>query len=284
MAKKGKKIQGIEAFNEYYAAAWGERWDQLKAALLGPKHYCGLTHPHFPQELEGFEMIVPDAHLLPRSIQGHHYSLDPASAISVDQLGVVPGQEVLDLCAAPGGKSIIILKRLHLQGRLVANDRSRDRRERLKRNLEEFLPRNSQISLNITGHDASSWCLHEKDAYDCILLDAPCSSERHVLESPEHLSQWSKGRTERLSKDQFTMLVSALDVVKVGGRILYSTCSISPLENEEIIKKLIKKRAGRVKIIQSTDAYSEKNEYGNYLLPDKSLFGPIFFCLIERVS
>lgn len=283
MGKKSKKAQGIEAFNQFYGETWRTRWPALKEALLAPKVYAAID-PTQNLNLSSDKEIVPGVFILDSGSEVANYCLDPASALAVEQLDVRPGMRVLDLCAAPGGKSLIILNRLKTSGELVANDRSRDRRERLKKNLQHFFNSDSEVKIDVTGHDSSSWCLHEKDAYDRVLLDAPCSSERHVLESPEHLKEWGKGRTERLAKDQFTMLASALDVVKVGGRIIYSTCSISPLENEEVIKKLLKKRADRVSIVQSQDKFSEKSEFGNYLLPDVTNFGPIFFSIIERIS
>lgn len=295
----GKKARGAEAFDEFYSNAWGERWPALKQSLLEKKVYAILKNPSF----QGFDVLssikteelFPQIHILKdpqewpevmidEAGMRSHYLMDPASCLAAHFLGVEPGHEVLDLCAAPGGKSLILLNRLQDQGKLISNDRSRDRRERLKRVLAEHFPKGETLDLQITGHDASSWCLHQKEAYDRILLDAPCSSERHVFDSPQHLKEWGEGRTQRLSKDQWTMLASALDVVKVGGRIIYSTCSLSPLENEKVIEKLLMKRGERVRLVEVDHPKIEKASNGHYMLPDKGGWGPIFFCLIERIS
>jgi len=295
----GKKARGAEAFEEFYAKAWGERWPKLKNSLIGPKTYAAIKNPGF-KGIADFSSIKtkelwPQIELLEKGgtwpevvtdDQGNrsHYMMDPASCLAAHYLGVESGDEVLDLCAAPGGKSLILLNRLKNHGKLVANDRSRDRRERLKRVLSEHFPSAESFDLQVTGHDASSWCLHQKEAFDKILLDAPCSSERHVFESPKHLDEWGVGRTQRLSKDQWTMLASALDVVRIGGRIIYSTCSLSPLENEKIIEKLLAKRGDRVRLIDIDSPFIEKASLGYYMLPDNGGWGPIFFCLIERIG
>ena len=119
--------------------------------------------------------------------------------------------------------------------------------------------------------------------YDRILLDAPCSSERHVLNDEKHLSIWSPSRPKRLSVEQYALLSSAFLTVKNGGYILYSTCSVNPGENEGVIAKLFKKHKDEVEEIKCILPNSEEREYGLMLMPDKAGgIGPMYACLIRK--
>jgi len=254
MAKK-------ETFESFYQKMYGNRWLTLKEALLKEREPVAYID----------SLIKP-------------YYLDEASIIAAKQLPLKSSDTVLDMCAAPGGKSLILVGALE-SGSLVCNDRSSARRARLKRVINEHLPKEKQALITITSHDATKWGLYEQELYDAILLDAPCSSERHVLSDPKALQLWSVNRTKSLAIQQFAMLAAALEAVKIGGYILYSTCTISKYENEEVIAKLEKKREGRYEIITLETSYSESLSYGSIILPDLSNnLGPIYFCLIRRVS
>lgn len=260
MAKQKGKQQGVDAFESYYAQLYQGRWESLKQALLLERKPIafeeGLTQPYY---------------------------LDEASVIAAKLLGVQDGDSVLDMCAAPGGKSLVIATSLKTQGSLVANDRSATRRGRLKQVLKEHLPEELFTRTTVTGHDATRWSLYEQNRYDRILLDAPCSSERHVLSDPKALTIWSPSRPKHLAIQQFAMLASALEAVKVGGYILYSTCSINPMENEMVIDKLFDKREGRFALEKLAPPYSESCRHGSIILSDTALGrGPLYFCLIRR--
>ena len=225
MGKKKEKNPEKE-FNNYYQSIYKDRWDKLKAALQKEK-----SNIEFKDNL-----IKP-------------YYLDEASLFCANLLEINEGDNVLDMCAAPGGKTLVIASKLKGSGHLVSNDRSSKRRARLHNVVEEHLKEEYRNNISISAHDSTKWGLYEKDTYDKILLDAPCSSERHVLNDSTYLNKWSINRPKQLSIKQFAMLAAALDAVKVGGIILYSTCSISPMEDEDIIKKLAKKRSGKFEII-----------------------------------
>ncbi|MCP4915185.1 MAG: RsmB/NOP family class I SAM-dependent RNA methyltransferase [Oligoflexia bacterium] len=297
MAKKNKK-SGLELFESFYGDVYGDRWETLKSALVKPKEHVAYVN-HMAKDLADFSDCQKDPHFpdtfhgstLPEVIyeegKASHYLLDYASVIAAKALMVEPGMDVLDLCAAPGGKSIILGQALQ-SGSLTLNDRSQKRRERLKKVTDSFLSDFSELDLKIYGHDAKAWGVHYPNSYDRVLLDAPCSSERHLLEdtqpgAPEQLTEWKEGRTKRLSKDQFTMIASAFDSLREGGRMVYSTCSISPLENDDVIAKLLKKRDAKVchKFTEQL-GLGEKTEYGTIMLPDKSDWGPIYFSVILK--
>ena len=293
MAKKSKKqkLSGEELFNDFYREVFGERWPTLKESLLKEKAYVLLKNPYKDLDTSDLPSFFDLPHLyeLEEKTQdpgdGQAYFLDGASALAPYALEVKPGEDVLDLCAAPGGKSLILAYALEGEGMLTANDKSPNRRGRLKQNLQNFMPEDLYENyVRVTGHNASSWCLHETQAYDKILLDAPCSSEKHVLESPKHLAEWKLNRTKRLSTLQWTMLASAWQVLRTGGRIVYSTCSISPLENDQVVAKLIKKFGAQVKKIENPFPIGTNSEHGTWITPDEHGHGPFFFSILEKVG
>lgn len=261
MAKKKKNnILPIERFDKYYKNYYKERWFSLKEALLKDSS---------PIELKA-NLEKP-------------YYMDEASIICAKLLDVQKGDSVLDMCAAPGGKTLVLASTLEGTGSLVSNDRSSKRRARLHHVIKDHLKQEWRENITITAHDSSKWGLFEQNIYDKILLDAPCSSERHVLATPSALEIWTPNRPKRLAIQQYAMLVAALDAVKIGGTILYSTCAITPAEDEEIIEKLFKKRKGRFSLIDFDCKIAEKKKYGQIILPDSSNGkGPLYFCLIRR--
>ncbi len=287
--KKKKQLTGPELFNEFYQEVFGERWLSLRDSLLQEKSYVLLKNPYKDFDTTALKAFFDLPHLFELEQKtedpgdGKAYFLDGASALAPYALDVKPGEDVLDLCAAPGGKSLILAYALQGEGNLTANDKSPNRRGRLKQNLQQFIPEDIfEKIVRVTGHDASSWCLHETEAYDKILLDAPCSSEKHVLESPKHLDEWKVNRTKRLSTLQWTMLASAWAVLRPGGRIVYSTCSISPLENDQVVAKLVKKFGAQVKRIPCPYPLGDESEFGTWITPDKHGHGPFFLSILEK--
>lgn len=280
-----------EAFNKFYHDLYGERWPALKEALLAPTRHAAWVNPYGSGEHPGgerfldFENVflcegkVEQSSGIPRA----YYLLDPASLFPPHVLAPSGSDRVLDLCAAPGGKSLIIESMLGDDGFLVANDRSNDRRGRLKRVFEEYLTEEIIAHTEVRGHDATRWGLYEKDVYDKILLDAPCSSERHVLMSPKHLEQWSIKRTKTLAIEQAAMLLSALMAVKVGGDIVYSTCALSSFENDDVIEKVLKKKGDSVEVKEINLPIGEKTKFGWHILPDQTNFGPIYLSSLKRL-
>lgn len=262
MGKKKKELEGEKLFELHYRDIYGDRWPLLRQALLEERKPVA-----FNEHLEAT------------------YYLDEASITAARLLGVEKGDHVLDMCAAPGGKTLVLASSLQGSGYLVANDRSATRRGRLKNVIANHLPESWRESVKVTAHDASKWGLYEQQAYDRVLLDAPCSSERHVLTDAKALKMWKPSRPKTLAIQQFAMLAAALEAVKVGGRILYSTCSIEPGENEGIIEKLFLKRADRFAIEHIVVPEAEQRSYGSIILPDRANGrGPLYFCLIRRVS
>ena len=243
-------------FFDYFSNLFGERWPTLLEALKGEG--CA-TELRFGDGLEP-------------------YYLDEASVFAAESLGVEPGDRVLDMCAAPGGKSLVLASGLRGEGLLQSNDRSPDRRLRLSHVLENSLPEQWRSIVSVTGYDGVKFGMHKKESYDRILLDAPCSSDRHVLNAPEHLKVWSVKRVKRLAVEQGSLLASAVDALAPGGTLVYSTCALSPMENDDVVKKILKKRpAMRLDEIALNLAGADRTECGVHILPDRAAGrGPIY--------
>ena len=249
------------SFDDFYAEQYGDRWKVLREAMLS-----GEEDKASPEDL-----LEP-------------YYMDRTSMEVAALLPISEGDAVLDMCAAPGGKTIVILTRLRGTGSLVSNDRSPDRRERMRRAVSQSVPKKWRQSWSITGHDASRWGLYEKEAYDAILLDAPCSSERHVLQSPEHYAMWSPSRPKRLQALQYSMLASAMLALKKGGTLVYSTCAINRNEDEEIIERFMHKHPGEAEELEISLEYGEKRPHGMIVLPDSSGGrGPMYAAMLRKI-
>lgn len=160
--------------------------------------------------------------------RGEYYVQEESAALPVKALDPQPGEKVLDMCAAPGGKATQIADRMNNEGLVVANDESAQRMKSLHANVY----RTGSAVINATNYDGRR--IPEDEKFDRILVDAPCSGEgdrfyRGFESAP-------KDEIEGLAKLQKQLLSKAKDLVKEDGVIVYSTCTISPEENEEVVE------------------------------------------------
>jgi 16S rRNA C967 or C1407 C5-methylase (RsmB/RsmF family) len=254
---KSKKLSGEEAFDSFYSSVYGERWSDLKNSLIKESILIRWQNS-FAKNESALDQVTTDVEFtgIPRASNGllSYYILDQASAWVAESLCVPPEAVVLDMCAAPGGKSVILANRLFdgnssevlerkCMGSLILNELSAGRRERLFKVVQNYIPRDVRNHVQITGKDGLRFGMIQPETYDAILLDAPCSGERHLLENKRELENWSENRTKGLAQKQYGLLTSALLALKPGGHLIYSTCSVSPFENDGVIAKLIKKKS-----------------------------------------
>lgn len=289
-------LKGPDGFDQFYSEMFKGRWPSLKASLQHPKKHVAILNPFskfkFPEDpiqMSGipFRHHIADEFPHPEKTEEgflNYYLMDAASILPVIALDPKPGERVVDLCAAPGGKSLLCAFMMENQGLLISNDRSAARRARIHKVFDEYLPKTSQKNHKVTSFDASKWCLYEKNLYDKVLLDAPCSSERHVLADPKEIALWAPGRTKAIAVSQFAMLASALDIVKPGGTVVYSTCALSELENDDIFRKLHLKRGGRYELIRKEFPIGEPTEFGWQVLPDNTGWGPFYLAIIKKIK
>lgn len=166
---------------------------------------------------------------------GLYYLQEPSAMTPAARLPIEPGEYVLDLCAAPGGKATELGARLKGQGLLVANDISTSRARALLRNLELFGISNGFVTNEIPARLTRAF----PEFFDKILLDAPCSGEGMFRKEPEVASAWYPERPEELSKIQRDLIGQAIRMLRPGGLLLYSTCTFAPIENEGTISYVL---------------------------------------------
>lgn len=289
--KKGK-----DAFDNYYRQIFPERWSKLHAALEQKKHTVHLVNPFCEWSSEEQKLFTPIHNINiirsadpaqtrdPKSGLLKTYQLDEASLwpalIAVQSLS--SDHMIMDMCAAPGGKSLAMIFALQGQAQFHLNDMSEDRVMRLKSVMRQYLPPDVFSRVRITKSDASRMGLRQQNVYDAVLLDAPCSSERHLLENAKELEQWSPKRIQGLAVRQMGLICSALELCKQGQTFVYSTCALSPLENEELVQKFLKKRKQRVELVNE-EFPGEKRAYGTAIWPDEAAgLGPIYYAQFRK--
>ena len=169
---------------------------------------------------------------------GLYYLQEPSAMTPASRLPVSPGEAVLDLCAAPGGKATALGERLGGRGLLLANDISTSRARALLRNLELFGIANSFVANEQPARLAARF----PEFFHKILLDAPCSGEGMFRKEEALLRDWTPEKSKELSEIQKSLILQASDMLRPGGLLLYSTCTFSPQEDEEVISYLLENR------------------------------------------
>lgn len=234
----------------------GEDYEAFLAGFDGQRQY-GLRVNTLKMNLEEFERIAPfhlkkvpwisngyfyEAEDVPAKhpfySAGLYYLQEPSAMTPASRLKVKPGERVLDLCAAPGGKATELGAALQGEGLLVANDINTARAKALLRNLELFGISNSFVT-NEPPH-----VLAERfpEFFHKIMVDAPCSGEGMFRKNPAVVDSWQEKGPEYFSKLQREIIVQAADMLLPDGMMFYSTCTFSPLENEKTITHLLKER------------------------------------------
>lgn len=282
MAKK-RELESIhKEFDDFYQEYYGQRWFSIKSLLLSHKNKWPLKTAL--EILNNTSTLKSLAEQIPRPTQ-EDYSLDPASLLPALMLNPQPGENILDLCAAPGGKSLALLHLTGGQLSLVMNERSPQRVQRLKAVMGQFAERHHTSELKFTKHDGTRWGLYEENVYDKVLVDAPCSGERHLLESLPDLAAWSPKRHKRLAVQQVALLCAALAAIKPEGSIVYSTCSLCPLENDAVIERFLEKRSGKVEVEAISWGDVEPTRFGLQVTPDRQYgFGPIYVAKLKKAN
>lgn len=177
-------------------------------------------------------------------VSGLAHIQEAVSQVPVHLMDLRPGHRVLDMCAAPGGKTAQIGFALGNRGTLLANDFSTDRIKALQGNLDRL----GLVNVTTTCQDASNWP-SQAGAFDRILLDAPCSSEGTLRRNPELVGRLGPDLSSRLALRQVAMLRKAAQLCIPGGRILYSTCTLAPEENELVVRDILREQEGRLRLV-----------------------------------
>ncbi|NXA06523.1 NSUN4 methyltransferase, partial [Sapayoa aenigma] len=166
-----------------------------------------------------------------------YYLMDAASLLPVLALNVQQDDFVLDLCAAPGGKTLALLQ-TGLCGHLAANDVSISRTKRLHQILHSYVPKEVRETVRVTSYDGRDWEQVKGGTFHKVLVDVPCTTDRHSAMEEDNNIFHKKRTKERqmLPMLQLQLLLAGILATKPGGEVVYSTCSLSPLQNECVIE------------------------------------------------
>ncbi|QDT67008.1 16S rRNA (cytosine(967)-C(5))-methyltransferase RsmB [Calycomorphotria hydatis] len=251
----------VDAYSmpRWLAQRWGKRFDAEELFEIG--QYINQSHPpslrvnllkttseEYLSKLEEASIkakagrIAESLHLknpvrvetLPGYEEGLFSVQDETAMHAAHTLSPEPGMSVLDLCAAPGTKSSHLAELMHNEGEIIACDVNRDRLRRISQNVARL------------GHDCITVQRIERDGsdipegpFDAILVDAPCSNTGVLGKRPEARWRVSPDEIRELAELQQRLLSQALERAKPGGRVLYSTCSIEPEENEQVVSAVL---------------------------------------------
>ena len=186
--------------------------------------------PWIDNAFEYEDSVSPAKH--PYYFAGMYYLQEPSAMTPANLLPIEPGDRVLDLCAAPGGKATELGAKLNHTGLLVANDISNSRAKALLKNIELFgIP-----NVLVTSEPSEKLAEKFPAFFDKILIDAPCSGEGMFRKNPGMMKDWETYGPKHYSDLQRSIVPNALRMLKPGGMLLYSTCTFSPEENEGSVK------------------------------------------------
>lgn len=171
----------------------------------------------------------------PLHAAGLCYVQEPSAQVPANRLDARPGMTVLDLCAAPGGKTTQLAALMQNQGLLVANEIVRSRAETLCGNLERLGVKNALVTCARPDALATVW----SGRFERVLVDAPCSGEGMFRKDDSAAADWSPEHVRACALRQREILESAAVLLTSGGRLVYATCTFSPEENEETIRAFL---------------------------------------------
>lgn len=214
--------------------------DEAAAALLPRWREENVDYDFFTRDWTGANLVFelkshPPLASLPSFRDGWFYVQDPSTLLAVARMGARPGENILDLCAAPGGKTTFLAQQMQDQGCILAADISRERLKLVEENARRLgISCIATETLSNPGVPDSN-SRQAKPPFDRILVDAPCSNTGVLRRRVDLRWRISADEIARLQKTQLELLAGAAAKLKSGGVLVYSTCSLEPEENSEVI-------------------------------------------------
>ncbi|KAJ8406374.1 hypothetical protein AAFF_G00306050 [Aldrovandia affinis] len=305
----------LQNFDMVYGTQLGDLWPSVRVSMLSEQKYGALIN-NFSEAAEVMEELqlqgaldfvyngMVKSRFKPARPHNSgtlgYYLMDAASLLPVLALDVQEGHTVLDLCAAPGGKTLALLQTQAI-GHLAVNDFSASRTSRLRRVLQSYVPREywSEDTVQITSCDGRKFGELERDTFDRVLVDVPCTTDRHsLLEEDNNIFKKTRMKErQKLPLLQAQLLVAGLEAARPGGEVVYSTCTLSQLQNEYVVEQAlhVAQEAGITAHVQDLRAFARlfaatfhfapNPRLGELVLPHLTAnFGPIYFCKLRRTS
>lgn len=209
---------------------------------------------------------------------GAYYLQDPSAMCVSYLLGIEPNEKVLDLCAAPGGKTVQASMALNKTGLLISNDLSHQRAGLILQNVERL----GLGNIVITNNDFSLIYKDYQEHFDKIILDAPCSGSGMFRKQREMEDDWSYQKVLKFAEIQKELIKIAYYMLKPGGKLIYSTCSFSKEEDEDVVEELLNNSDGQIIKIENDLFVNGKNDLGVHLLPNVFPGEGHYICLLTK--
>ncbi|MBR9693428.1 RsmB/NOP family class I SAM-dependent RNA methyltransferase [Candidatus Woesearchaeota archaeon] len=253
-----QEIEFKPAFEERYRNLMGDRYEEYKKFSSSYIRKCirvntlKISVKELKKRLEGEWKLTPvpwckeafwiekkgearfDIGNLVEHQLGFIYIQESASMIPPVVLAPKPGEKVLDMCSAPGSKTTQLAMYMENEGVLVANDVDWTRLKPLGLNLQRCGITNTIVMMKANRR-------LERESFDKVSVDAPCSGTGTIRRSLKTMRMWSPGLVKRMARDQRRIIQQGFDLLKPGGTLVYSTCTQEPEENEAIVTWLLEK-------------------------------------------
>jgi len=198
----------------------------LRDFRLSPVPWCGTGYYYD-------ETVRPGKH--PYHTAGLYYIQEPSAMSAVEMLDPQPGETILDLAAAPGGKTSHIASKMAGRGLLIANEIHPERARILSENVERMGISNAVV----TSAAPDELSRRFPGCFDRIMLDAPCSGEGMFRKDPGAIEEWSPSHVELCVSRQWDIVQDACAMLKPGGTLAYSTCTFNEDENEKLVQRIL---------------------------------------------
>ena len=281
-----------EAFLKRMEHQLGEEYPAFLAALERPRAvalrfnplkgeapHMDFTGDPVPWEPRGY-YYDPNARpgLHPYHEAGVYYLQEASAMAPVSLLEPQPGEWVCDLCAAPGGKTTQIAGRMAGEGFLLCNEINPKRAKILSRNIERMGVGNALVTNEHPGKLAERFA----GCFDKVLIDAPCSGEGMFRKEEAAVTDWSQETVEMCARRQQEILASGAMLVRPGGRLVYSTCTFAPEENEQAVAAFLEKHPDFTMEKAEAPWFTPVGEGAFRLLPHKLLGEGHFAAVLRR--
>ncbi len=288
-----------ESFQRHMKEILGEEFADF-LSVYTKRHHRGLVlntlkmsetefREQFPHELEkvpwhpgGF--YAPKVRALgddPHHHAGLFYIQEPSAMAPAAAMEAKPGERILDLCAAPGGKSVSMAFAMEGEGLLVANDADYGRARTLSQNIERMGVANALV----VNHRAADLAARFPACFDAVMVDVPCSLEGMFRKEEEAVSLYRESLPGRLAPMQEGLLENAHTLTRKGGRIVYSTCTLNTIENEGVVRSFLKRHPDATLRPIDKDVFLSKGvgmEEAWRIWPHKAKGEGHFVALIEK--
>ena len=252
----------------------------LRSDYIQRLEKAGISAVKTMHSADGVVLDSPvDVTSLPGFTEGDSSVQDEAAQLAAGLLSLEPGLSILDACSAPGGKTCHILEVEPDLGSVLALDSECRRMPRVEENLAR-LKLSAELKIADAG-DLDSWW--DKKAFDRILLDAPCSATGVIRRHPDIKILRKPADIDKLAAIQTEILVSLWQTLKPGGILLYATCSVLPIENDQVVKAFVGSRED-VEIMTIDASWGDTTVCGRQLFPTTGGHDGFYYARLRKIS